>query len=238
MGTMPRTTPSATRTVRASTPMARQVVWLLAAAGVGYTSSALFSGVLRLPRPWFIATHALVTSVFLVGYLWSNRIGVHQLLRRHTWRGLAGAVILGAFMAWSMQRQPASVAPQGSGLVLALAWLGLVYGIVDALLLNVLPVVATWRAFEAQGWTGGIRGRVATATTGLLSSLTITAAYHLGFAEFQGPELTAPLFGNGLITIGYLLAGNPITAVVAHLVLHVASVLHGIDTTMTLPPHY
>jgi hypothetical protein len=72
----------------------------------------------------------------------------------------------------------------------------------------------------------------------VLNSLAITAAYHFGFAEFQGPELAAPLFGNGLITVGYLLAGNPITAIVAHIVLHVASVLHGIDTTVTLPPHY
>jgi hypothetical protein len=238
MATRYRATPPATRTVRASTPMAQQVVWLVAAAGVGYTISALFSDVLQLPRPWFIAAHALVTSVFLVGYLRSNRIGVHQLLRRHTRRGLVGAVILGAFMVWSMQRQPASAAPQGIGLVLALAWFGLVYGTVDALLLNVMPVVATRHAFEARGWTGSIRGRVATATAGVLNSLAITAAYHFGFAEFQGPELAAPLFGNGLITVGYLLAGNPITAIVAHIVLHVASVLHGIDTTVTLPPHY
>ena len=30
----------------------------------------------------------------------------------------------------------------------------------------------------------------------------------------------------------------PITAVGAHVALHVASVLHGIDTTVTLPPRY
>jgi hypothetical protein len=215
-----------------------QLLWLLAAAVVGFGISALFSSVLGLPRPWFLAAYLAIVSGFLYGYVRSSGLDPGQLLRRSWLRGLIGAVLLGAIMAWSMQRQPASPPPDGVGLLVALGWLGLVYGLLDSLLLNVMPVVAARRMFEQLGRTGSLPGRVAAGPAGLLASLVVTATYHLGFAEFRGSGLVAPLLGNGVMTLGYLLAGNPITAIVAHVVLHVASVLHGVDTTVTLPPHY
>jgi hypothetical protein len=157
--------------------------------------------------------------------------------RRWGW-GLLGAVLVGAFLVVNVLGQPASPGPRGLGLVLALVWLGLVYGVVDALLLNVLPVVAIWSAFGTLGFTRRWPGRVLTGAAGLMASLFVTAAYHLGYAEYRGPELVSPLIGNGIMTLGYLLATNPLTAIGAHVALHVTSVLHGIDTTVTLPPHY
>ena len=67
-------------------------------------------------------------------------------------------------------------------------WLGVVYGIADALLLNVLPVVAVWRAFAHSGWTTGWPGKLAAGASSLVASLGVTAAYHLGYPEFQGPQ--------------------------------------------------
>ena len=238
MATITHSSRPASRAADARSPVLKQGLWLLGAAILGYGISALFSGVLRFPRSWFVAAYLVIASAFLFGYVRSSRIDLHQLLRRNWKRGMAGAVIVGAFMTWSMQRQPDSPPPEGIGLPLALAWLGLVYGLVDGLLLNVMPVLATQRAFEARGWTRSILGRVAAGATGLASSLAVTAAYHLGFVEYRGPDLGAPLFGNGIFTLGYILTGNPIAAVAAHVVLHVASALHGIDTTVTLPPHY
>ena len=238
MATITSRASPAARVSSCCSPVLGHVAWLLAAAVVGFGTSALFSGVLRLPRPWFVGVYLMIASGFLHAYVRCCTIDLQQLFRSHWLRALIGAAIVGAFMAWSMQRQAASPRPDGIGLALALAWLGLVYGVVDALLLTVMPVVATWRAFEGLGWTGTMHGRISSASAGLLASLAVTAAYHLGFAEFRGPELGAPLFGNGLFTVGYLLTGNPITAVGAHIMLHVASVLHGIDTTVTLPPHY
>jgi hypothetical protein len=36
----------------------------------------------------------------------------------------------------------------------------------------------------------------------------------------------------------HLLTGNSLTAIGAHVALHVASVPHGVETTVMLPPHY
>jgi hypothetical protein len=71
----------------------------------------------------------------------------------------------------------------------------------------------------------------------VLASLLVTTTYHLGYTEFRGSDVTDPMFGNTLMTLGYVLTGNPITALVAHVVLHVTSVIHGVDATVTLPPH-
>ncbi len=57
--------------------------------------------------------------------------------------GLIAAVLAGAFVVANVWSQPASPMPQGLELVFDLLWLGVVYGTVDALLLNVFPVLAT-----------------------------------------------------------------------------------------------
>lgn len=151
---------------------------------------------------------------------------------------MVGAVLFGAFMVVNVLGQQASPRPGGASLIVAFVWLGIVYGVVDGLLLNVLPVMAVWRAFAALGIGQSWPGRILTGAAALGASLFVTAAYHLGCAEFRGPELVSPLIGNGVMTLGYLLTTNPLTAVGAHVILHTASVLHGIDTTVTLPPHY
>jgi hypothetical protein len=56
--------------------------------------------------------------------------------------------------------------------------------------------------------------------------------------EFRGPGPVAPSPGNALITVGYLLTTNLMTPVIAHMAMHVAAVLHGMETTVQLPPHY
>jgi hypothetical protein len=113
-----------------------------------------------------------------------------------------------------------------------------VYGTLDALLLSVMPVLATWRAFSLLGWTAGWPGRLGVGVLCLIAVMFVTAAYHLGYPEFRGPEVTRPVFGVGVSGLAYLLTTNPLAAVVSHVAMHVAAVLQGPETTMQLPPHY
>jgi hypothetical protein len=115
-------------------------------------------------------------------------------------------------MVWGVLRQPGSPYRDGWELVWAPVWLGLLYEAVDGVFLTVIPVLA--------------------------ASLFVTAAYLWGYAEFGGAKVLAPMMGDAIITLGYLLTGNPITPVVAHVAMHVAAVLHGMETAVQLPPHY
>jgi hypothetical protein len=122
-------------------------------------------------------------------------------------------------------------------LVGALGWLGVVYGALDALLLSVVPVLSVYGSRppeQLRGW----KGRVRWGGAALGASLAVTAAYHLGFPEFRGPTLVQPLIGNAMVTAGYLLTGSPLAAIVAHVIMHGAAVLQGMEGTVQLPPHY
>jgi hypothetical protein len=216
----------------------KEFIWVLAAAILGFATTALFAGLLELPRDWFIAIYALLVGSFLCGYVrWSGVDLRSFLLYRWIW-GVVGMLVGGAILVASVQRMPAS--PPASGLALAwdIIWLGIVYGSLDALLLTVLPVAVMWRALSAAGWTASWPGKLAAGVVAFAASLGVTAAYHLGYVEYRGPQVIDPLIGNGVMTLGYVVTGSPLTAIGAHVALHVTSVLHGVETTVTLPPHY
>jgi hypothetical protein len=214
------------------------VAWIGLAAALGFGISAVSSGMLEIGRDWVVLLHAAITIPFVAAYLGWSGVSLPEMLRRNLVWGLAGAVVFGALVAFSVQRMDASPRAAGGELVFDLLWLGVVYGVVDALLLNIMPVVAVWQASRSLGRTERWLDKVVTGALAIVASLVVTATYHLGYVEFQGSEVADPLFGNTIMTLGYILTANPITALVAHVALHVASVIHGVDVTVTLPPHY
>jgi hypothetical protein len=81
-------------------------------------------------------------------------------------------------------------------------------------------------------------GKLQASASALAASLLVTALYHLGFAEFRGPALVQPLIGNSIVTAGYLASGSPLAAIASHVIMRVAAVVHGMESTVQLPPHY
>ena len=77
----------------------------------------------------------------------------------------------------------APLAGPGPGLRYPLV--GIVYGGLDALFLSVLPVLATWQAFSAIGWTHNLGGKIVVGAIALIASLLVTIAYHLGYPEYR-----------------------------------------------------
>jgi len=207
------------------------------AAGVGLLSSLLFSGVMQLPRGLFVACWSITATAFLTWYVASQRIDPRTQLQRRWIPGLVGGVILGAVLARQVFSQPASVRAEGLTLVAELLGFGLVYGVVDAMMLTVVPILSLYGMRQASELRDpGARYRWA--FVAILGSALVTAAYHAGFAEFRGPQLVQPIIGNVLISLSYLLTGSPVAPIVSHVLMHVAAVLHGAATTSQLPPHY
>jgi hypothetical protein len=66
-----------------------------------------------------------------------------------------------------------------------------------------------------------------------------TCADRSYWSEPSRPLALAALFlGNLVVTLGYLLTGHPTMPVLAHLLMHAAAVIHGMEATIQLPPHY
>lgn len=214
------------------------LLWVLAAAILGFAVPAVFAGLLHLPRNIYLVPYVVLISALLYGYLrWSN-INIGESVRYHWIWGIVGAILAGFFGSRTVLIQPSSPSPQGLELVFSLLWLGLVYGAVDALFLSVLPLSATWQAFAALGWTNRWAGRIAAGVLALASSLLVIAVYHLGYPEFRGPQVILVVVGVGIQSLLTLLTGSPIVVVLGHIAMHITAVLYGLNSVSQLPPHY
>ena len=218
------------------TTASRAMTWLGLAAAVGFSVSAIFSLVLQLERGLFLVPYVAVVSTFLVLFFQAHRLPSKSILA--SWQvGLLLATAASVFLVGNIQGQPSSFVPEGLTLVSAVLWAGVVYGAVDGLFLNVVPVLAIYHAWP-RGPGATRSGKVARGAAALAGTLVVTAAYHLGYGEFQGVAVLPVLLGNAIITATYLFSGSPLAPIVTHVVMHVAAVLHGMESTAQLPPHY
>jgi hypothetical protein len=214
------------------------LTWLIGAAVVGFLVPFLLAYLLALPRNLFVAGHTMIFGTFLFAYARRTKIRVWAFLLRHPLLGLLVAVIAGGFTVNFVLSQPGSPGVEGLALLFTIVWLGVVYGIMDGLLLTVMPVYAVWCIGARLGWMASWWGRITVGTLALVASLAVTAAYHLGFPEFQGPEVIQPVIGNGIFTLAFLLSGSPLAPLLAHVAMHIAAVVHAYGTSIPLPPHY
>lgn len=210
--------------------------WILGLASVGFAMSFLGAGVARLGRDTIVVAYLGIVGMLLIAYVRSTTIHLAASLTQRWRTGLIAGLAMGALLTMNVMAQPGSPRPSGPQLVWALGWLGVVYGIVDALLLNVMPVWIAWSAQAQETRSRPLLLRRAFVALG--ASLLVTAAYHLGYHEFRGPAVIQPLIGNALLTLGFLLTRSPAAAIVGHVIMHAAAVLHGMETTVQLPPHY
>jgi len=211
--------------------------WIAAACVIGFAISAIFSGWLHLRRDLFLIPYIGFTLLFLSAYLrWSGLSLPELILHNWVW-GVVGAVILAIITIRNVLSQPASPRAKGFSLVVDLLWSGFLYGLIDALLLSVLPVVAAWQAFSLLGWTSSGPGRLLVALLAILASMLVTSAYHAGYPEFRGKRLVNANVGNTVMTLGVLVTNNPLAAMLCHPAMHIAAVLHGPARVVQLPPH-
>jgi hypothetical protein len=122
-------------------------------------------------------------------------------------------------------------------LVGAVLWRGVIYGAVDGLLLSVFPILAVFAATEGSRLRRHRLGTMGVGALALLTSLLMTAVYHLGYGEFRSAKLVKPVAGDIGWSVPTLVTLNPIGAPVAHAGMHVAAVMHAYDTETFLPPH-
>jgi hypothetical protein len=216
----------------------RELLWIPAAGVAGLAVTATTSWWLELSRSWMVVVYAPVVFALSAAYVRTNRVDVRStILRRWRW-GVAIGAIFGAVLLLTIQRQEASARPEGWQLVFDIAWLGVVYGAADALLMNIVPAMAAWRVFSRRGWTRTLRGKLGIGALALVASVLVTAAVHAGYAEYQGADMRQPVIGNTINTLAYVLANNPIAALISHITMHIGAVFHGAETTVQLPPHY
>lgn len=218
--------------------MQNSIIWLGMANLLGFGISAIFSGKMKLSRRTFLFPYVFLTSIFLHFYFSSNSL-INREFWTHNWLyGLLAGLAIGLILTKNVLSQPYSQKNKGLKLALDVIWLGLVYGVIDGLFLNVMPVKAVYIMFGTTTFGNSSIGVIIIGIFALISSLLITFFYHIGYKEFRNKIVMLVLLGNTLITLAFIVSGNPLGAVISHTVMHLAAVLRGPDTTLQLPPHY
>jgi len=214
------------------------ILWVIGACAIGFAVSAIFAGGLKLSRRQFLIPYVAIVSIFLYSFTIRNEIDIIAIFT-HNWAwGILAGGLLSLYLVRTVRAQPATRQSSGASLALDMAWAGLVYGLLDALFLNIMPVIAVWQAMAGFAWTASLAGKIGVGFMALIASLLVTLTYHLGYPEFRNKSVAMVLLGNCLITLAFLLSGNPFGSLISHTAMHLAAVLQGPETTIQLPPHY
>jgi hypothetical protein len=185
----------------------------------------------HVPRTPYVAILTLTTLALAGGYLaWSGTSLAALVTEGLAW-GLLGGVVAAALVAPLVRRLPAGPRPEGARLVGLLLWEGVVYGGAEAILLATLPVLALWQAADALGWTDTAWAMAASGTLAVIGALFVILVHHLGYREFRARAsrrmMAGALAGCGIQALAFLLTGNVLAPIVAHIVLHCQLALRG-----------
>lgn len=212
-----------------------QLGWYGAGILLGFLIPFFFTSVLDLHHDLYYAIYFSAVGIFLGAYVRWTRLDVVGLFRRH-WKA---SLILGALAAVFVvigvfQREDSTPRPDGLYFAFSIAWRGLIYGMVDALLLSAFPLAVAYALFS--GRLEGVARKVGFGALALGLTMAITATYHLGYEQFRDDGVAGPEIGNVIISLPAVLTANPLGSVVAHASMHVAADTHAYETDTYLPP--
>jgi hypothetical protein len=185
----------------------------------------------HVSRTPYVAILSVTTFGLAAGYLAWSGSSVAELMTAGWGWGILAGVIAAALVAPLVRRLPAGARAHGHELVGRLLWEGVVYGSAEAILLATLPVLAVWQATESLGWTGPAWSKLSSGALAVIGALFVIAVHHLGYRQFRTRAarkmLGGALVGCGVQALAFLLTGNVLAPVVAHIVLHTQLTLRG-----------
>jgi hypothetical protein len=213
----------------------QQVAWYMAGAVAAFLIPFVFSSTLDLNHDLYYLIYFSGAAAFLAAYATTTHVDLIAAFSRN-WRWSLGlGVLASVFLVFNVLSNEASTPhPDGLYFAFSVAWRGVVYGAVDALVLTAFPAAVTYALMSGRIDTLVRRGVYAALT--LVLVLVITATYHLGYEQFREDGVAGPEAGNLVISLPAILTLNPLGSVVAHASMHVAADIHAYETDLFLPP--
>lgn len=214
----------------------RQVAWLSGISLLAFLTPFLFSSLLDLQHDLYYLLYFAITLGALSLYVKVNGVDVVAAAARNWKLSLGVGLAAGAFVVWSvLARLDSTPHPGGLYFAFEVAWRGVLYGIVDALLLSAFPGMVVWQAMGGQ--VAGPGRKLMYSASTLLLVMVITAVYHLGYEDLRTSEgIRNPEIGNTVISLPVIVSTNPVGSIVAHTSMHLAAVTHAYESEDRLPP--
>jgi hypothetical protein len=133
-----------------------------------------------------------------------------------------------------VSREEGTPRPNGAYFAFELAWRGVAYGAVDAILLTAFPALVAFAVLGGRVAPWASRAKFAVITLAL--AMIITATYHVGYEQYREDGIAKPEIGNVMLSVPTLISANPAGSIVAHSSMHVAAVSHSYEGDR-IPPH-
>jgi hypothetical protein len=213
-----------------------QWAWLGIAFLVGFGVPFVFADLLELRRDVYYGVYAVTALALFAAWTRASGTTINALVRHRLPLAILLGVVGAAVTAFAVLRvEDPTPHPDGFEFVVALVWRGLVYGLVDGLLLAALPVMIVYAALDPG--RRRLLGKLAVGAASVAASFAMTAVYHAGYPEFRDGDVAKPLSGNAAWSLPTVLSANPIGSPIAHAGLHVTAVVESYETDVFLPPH-
>ena len=213
----------------------RHLIWILYGALTGFGASFIFGDLLTLPLDLYYLIYFVIVAGFFRLYVKKTQLNLGEWFRRRAVWGIVLGLIFGVILIQNVLSRPATEQFAGAYLAWVVFWRGIVYGLIDGLLLTTFPWIVTWRAYEVEKKSLG--SKIGFGFLAWVFILVITTAYHVGYADFRSKKLVQPNIGNTIMSIPTLVSANPIGSPLTHAMMHVAAVIHSPKTELFLPPH-
>jgi hypothetical protein len=212
-----------------------QLGWFAVGALVAFLFPFVFSSIMELGNDLYYAIYFSGAIALLTIYSITAKVDVRALFSRN-WRwSLCLGILAAVFLVLGViQREDSTPHPDGLYFAFTIAWRGVAYGVVDALVLTAFPVAVAYAVFHSR--LDSLARKAGFAALAMILSLTITATYHLGYEQFRDDGITGPETGNAIISLPAVLTANPLGSLVAHASMHVAADIHAYETDLYLPP--
>jgi len=211
--------------------------WLAGGFVLAFAVPFLLTHIVHVSQNLFTGLYALAVSCLFAGWVRTTGYDIRVAIRRRWPMALAlgtlGAILLSIIvMGATRTRSPSGTIKIAADVI----WGGIVYGVTDALLLSVFPILLL---FAALGTTLGTRarGKAAIAAASMLVSLGLTVTNLAGYNHFRPGKIAEPLTGDLIWSVPTLLTLNPIASPIAHAGLHVSAVLQDHAPKSFLHPH-
>jgi len=214
----------------------QQAAWFVGVSVIAFIVPLVFSSYLELQHDVYYLVYFAIVAAALAVYVRACAINLSEVVG-HNWKlSLALGLASGAFVTWSvLGRMDSTPHPTGAYFAFEILWRGVLYGIVDALLLSAFPGLVAWKLMQ-RNITGAAR-RITYGILTLALVVIITATYHAGYKTLQNvPGILQPEIGNIIISVPTIASANPVGSVLAHVSMHVAAVTHSYESKDRLPP--
>ena len=211
-----------------------QLAWFGAGVVGGFLVPFIFSSLLGVQHDLYYLIYFTLAGGFLGAYIRRNGVDVARFIRASIWPSLIVGAPITLFLIFNVLSRDATPRPDGAYFAFEIGWRGLMYGVVDGLLLTAFPALVAFALLG--GKLSGLRDRLSFAALVLVFTMIITGTYHLGYDQFREDGIGQPELGNVVISIPAMATGNPVGSVIAHGAMHVAAVTHSYETDVFLPP--